>query len=181
MTGIRYQGWIMMITLIGFFIMPLADSIRGMGRPLYAGEESREEPITITSNKMDADRKAKLVIFRGDVVAQQKDFTIYSDELYVYYNEGEDVREIIAVGNVKITQPNRIATGERAVYERGEGKVTLTGNPQVRQGPDTVKGTKITVFLDEDKGLVEGTGEERVKAVIFPKKGSTTGTRGKGP
>lgn len=179
MTSIRYQSWIMTITLIGFFIVPMTGLIRGMAGPLYAGEETREEPITITSNKMDADRKSKLVIFRGNVVAQQKDFTLYSDELYVYYNEGEDVREIIAVGNVKMTQPDRLATGERAVYERVGRKVTLTGNPQVRQGPDTVKGTKIIVFLDEDKSLVEGAGEERVKAVIFPKKGSTTGTKGK--
>ncbi|MBI5287295.1 MAG: lipopolysaccharide transport periplasmic protein LptA, partial [Deltaproteobacteria bacterium] len=148
-----------------------------MGGSIYAADEKATDtpqPIIITSNTMEAIKKERLVIFKGKVVAQQKEFTVYSDELYVYYNEGEkeDIREIIAVGNVKMTQLDRVATGDRAVYYSGERRIVLTGNPQVQQGSDTVRGEKVIVFLDEDKSFVEGTEKNRVKAVIFPKKGS---------
>src|SRR3990170_4757040 len=57
---------------------------------------------------------------------------------------------------------------EKAVYNRETRLVVLTGNPQVEQDCDVVKGDRITIFLDEDKSLIEG-GDNRVKAVVYPK------------
>ncbi|MBI5892930.1 MAG: lipopolysaccharide transport periplasmic protein LptA [Deltaproteobacteria bacterium] len=158
-----------------FYLLPLAFSLL----PIFAIAEEKTkadeppQPINITSNRMDANKKEQIVIFTGNVVAVQKDMTIDSDELKVYYTEGDDVREIIAIGNVKITQPNRVATGEKAVYTKADSKVVLTGNPQAQQGNDTVKGDRITVFLNDNKSIVESDGTSRVKAVIFPKKGQS--------
>lgn len=127
-------------------------------------------PITITSNRMDANKNDRIVTFTGNVVAEQKDITLYSDIMHVYYTEGEDVKEIVAVGNVKTTQPDRTATSEKAVYYKSDGRIVLTGNAQAQQGSDTVKGDKITIFLNDNKSIVESEGTGRVKAVIFPKK-----------
>ena len=127
------------------------------------------QPITITSNTMEARKKENVVIFKGDVVAQQKEYTLYSKELSVYYADGKEIKEMVATGSVKIVQLNKVATGEKAVYNRETRLVVLTGNPQVEQDCDVVKGDKITIFLDEDKSLVEGGDTNRVKAVVYPK------------
>lgn len=127
------------------------------------------KPITITSDNMEAVKKESLVIFRGNVIAEQKDYILYSKEMYVYYVDSKEIREIVAIGDVKIIQTNKIATGEKAVYTRETRTLVLTGNPQVEQDCDIVKGEKITIFLDEDKSLVEGGSDNRVKAVVSPK------------
>ncbi|OGP63911.1 MAG: hypothetical protein A3K22_03070 [Deltaproteobacteria bacterium RBG_16_42_7] len=103
------------------------------------------------------------------MVAQQKEYTLYSKELSVYYADGKEIKEMVATGSVKIVQLNKVATGEKAVYHRETRMVVLTGNPQVEQDCDVVKGDKITIFLDEDKSLVEGGDTNRVKAVVYPK------------
>ncbi|MBI5327313.1 MAG: lipopolysaccharide transport periplasmic protein LptA [Deltaproteobacteria bacterium] len=131
------------------------------------------QPITITSNNMEARKKDNLVIFKGDVAVQQKDYILYSNELHIYYAEAQEIKEMIAMGNVKMVQLNKVATGEKAVYNRETRVVVITGNPQVEQDCDVVKGDKITIFLDEDKSLIEGGGNNRVMAVVHPKNEKT--------
>lgn len=144
--------------------------------PSSALSATESQPITITSNNMEARKKENLVIFKGDVKAEQKDYTLYSKELYVYYADGQEIKEMIATGNVRIVQLNKVATGEKAVYTRENRTVVLTGNPQAEQDCDIVKGDKITIYLDEDKSLVEGGANNRVKAVVHPKD-EKTGTK----
>lgn len=140
--------------------------------PSSALSATESQPITITSNNMEARKKENLVIFKGDVKAEQKDYTLYSKELYVYYADGKEIKEMIATGDVRIVQLNKTATGEKAVYTRENRAVVLTGNPQVEQDCDVVKGDKITIYLDDNKSLVEG----RVRAVVNPKD-EKTGTK----
>jgi len=106
-------------------------------------------------------------------VAKQGDVTIHADQARVYYekkDEGHDVREIVATGNVKIYQGDRLATSQKAVFNNWEQKITLTGQPKVWQGKDMVSGEKIIVLLEEDKSLVESGAEHRVEVVLYPKK-----------
>lgn len=158
------------LSIFGFLLFAVHCSLFTV--PCFAQDKigiDRNQPITITSNSMEARKKANLVIFKGDVVAEQKDYTLYSKELYVYYAEGKEIKEMIATGDVRIVQLNKVATGEKAVYNRENRTVVLTGNPQVEQDCDIVKGERITIFLDEDKSLVEGGRDNRVKAVVNPK------------
>ncbi|MCK5308441.1 MAG: hypothetical protein KAJ73_07520, partial [Zetaproteobacteria bacterium] len=86
------------------------------------GEGGGEDESTrITADRMDAVRGDNMVIFSGNVVVSQRDFTLHSNKLTVYYTPGGgEVREIVAVGGVRIVQPEREATSEKAVYRRGE-------------------------------------------------------------
>ncbi|RME40304.1 MAG: lipopolysaccharide transport periplasmic protein LptA, partial [Deltaproteobacteria bacterium] len=101
------------------------------------------------------------------VVARQDTLTIHCGRLTVLYGEGRQVRRIVAEQDVRILQGNRVATGERAVYDRSAGRIVLTGQPQVNQGDDFVSGEKITVDLDSRRSLVEG-GKEKVRALFHP-------------
>ncbi|MEK7841181.1 MAG: LptA/OstA family protein, partial [Deltaproteobacteria bacterium] len=85
--------------------------------PSSASQSPESQPMTITSNNMEARKKENLVIFKGDVKAEQKDYTLYAKELYVYYVDKE-IKETIAIGDVRIVKLNMVATGEKAVHTR---------------------------------------------------------------
>lgn len=134
-----------------------------------AGEESRQ-PINITSNSLEAETKANKVVFKGNVVARQKDMTITSDELTATYGDnGKELKEVLAAGNVRITQQDMIAVADNALFMNTDRKIILTGNPKVWQGKDVVSGDKIIYFIDEKRTIVEA-GQKRVQATIHPGK-----------
>ena len=138
--------------------------------PAKPASKSRSNlPITIKFNELSTDNKGKTAIFKGKVVAKQGDITIYADTLNVNYgDENNDVEKIESNGNVRIVQGNRIGTSAHAVYDSKLGKITLTGNPKVMQGADTISGKIITIFIDEEKSAVSGDGDSRVITIIHP-------------
>jgi lipopolysaccharide export system protein LptA len=142
-----------------------------------------KEPIEIVSDRMDAFNEKKMVIFSGNAVATQGDKEIKSDRLILYYKketgkkdktgvkaiEGTgDLEKIEAKGNVIVTQKARVATGDEAVYFQNSGQIIMTGNPTLRDGKNLIKGNKVIVFVNEDRGVVESDTKKRVKAVIYP-------------
>jgi len=168
-TSHKSQVWCLVSVFLLLTVSSFAGEKKVAAPPSSASPSPESQPITITSNNMEARKKENLVIFKGDVKAEQKDYTLYAKELYVYYVDGKEIKEMIAIGNVRIVQLDKVATGEKAVYTRENRTVVLTGNPQAKQDCDVVKGDKITIFLDEDKSLVEGGANNRVKAVVHPK------------
>ncbi|RII30688.1 MAG: lipopolysaccharide transport periplasmic protein LptA [Geobacter sp.] len=127
------------------------------------------QPISIKSNEMSADNKGKTAVFSGNVVAKQGDITIYADKLTISYAEGKkDVEKIEADGNVRIVHENRLGTAAHAVYDSRLGRITLTGNPKVMQGDDTISANIITYIIDEDKSVASGQGSpnKRVEVII---------------
>ena len=91
-----------------------------------------------------------------------------SDTLTATYNpEMKRLTEVVAEGNLEMTQGNRIATGTKAIFNSDDNSIVLTGNPVIRQGNSQVSGSRIILFINEERGVVEG-GSQRVKAVIFP-------------
>lgn len=136
-------------------------------------KDRSSSPITVKSDQLQAYNDSKLAVFTGRVVAHQDDVTIYADRLEVYYGESSDeVDKIIAIGNVRILQTNRIGTGGHALYESKLGKITLTVNPRVTQDQDTVTGKEIIYYLDDQRSEVHSGEHTRVEAVIHPKSGS---------
>ena len=88
-----------------------------------------------------------------------------SDTLTVTYGKDfHEVKQMLAEGNVRMSQGARWATGDHAVLDQARHTVILTGSPVVHDGEDQVTGSKITVHLDTGKSEVEGA-----RAVFFPK------------
>jgi lipopolysaccharide export system protein LptA len=137
------------------------------GTPLLGGGE----PIEITSDRLDADDKARIMMFIGNAVARQGDATIYADRLTVRYAEKDgDVDRVVAEGNVRIVQGERVATSERADFFRDQERILLTGSPQVAEKGSVVKGDQITLFMKERRAVVQASKSSRVNAVFQPKK-----------
>jgi len=138
------------------------------------------ESIEISSDdSFEIDNKRHVVTFIGNVEAVRDDMNIKCQKIELFYenlsgnndpDEGQvKILEIIAAGNVRISRPDGgIATAEKAVYDQKDEKVVLTGNPAVKQGTDFVEGSKITLFLKEERIVMEGSGENKAKAVLIP-------------
>jgi lipopolysaccharide export system protein LptA len=118
---------------------------------------------------MEANTNENRVVFRGNVTAVE-DFTLCSDVLNILYDSNRDVSQIEASGNVRIFQDEKKSTAAKAVYDRKERRIVLTGDPQVTQCSDVIKGDRITVYLDDNNAVVESGAGKRVKAVIMPEK-----------
>jgi lipopolysaccharide export system protein LptA len=80
------------------------------------------------------------------------------------------IDKIVAKGDVRVTRTGGgLATAEEATYYWDDERVVLTGKPVVKQGDDFVEGSVVTLFLKENRSLVEGSGDTRVRAVISPR------------
>ncbi|MDT8317202.1 MAG: LptA/OstA family protein [bacterium] len=121
-------------------------------------------PIKITSDRLVANKKAGLVTFKGSVVARHKDGNIISDSLKVYYDGKDAVEKIVASGNVKINQQDRVGVCETAIFYPDEQKIVMSGEPRVWKDGDVVTGQVITIFGGSDRMDVEGA-----SIVISPK------------
>jgi len=134
------------------------------------GAFSKQNPIFITSDSMEADRQKNTIIYKGSVVAVQADMTLRSDKLTTYFDPDlKQITEIIAEGKiVHVTQGDRVTTGTKGVYDGAAQTITMTGNAVARQGNSEVSGERIIFFINEDRAIAESGKNQRVKATIFP-------------
>ena len=106
-------------------------------------EFNKKDPIYITADWMEVDQNKNTITYKGRVVTVQAEMTMRSETLTAYYDpEMKQMKQIIAEGKVNATQGNRVATGEKAVFDDKTKTVTLTGNPVMRQGNSQVSGTR---------------------------------------
>ena len=151
-----------------------------------AGLGNKQDPILITSDRMEMDRQKNILIYLGRVVTIQGEMTMRSDKLTTYFDPDlQQIKEAIAEGKlVQVTQGDRVATGTKAVFDGVTQTVTMTGNPIMRQGNSQVSGEKIIYFMTEDRMIVESGKNQRVEGTIFPeelqqKKGDNEPTKTK--
>ena len=132
-------------------------------------EFNKKDPIYITADWMEVDQNKNTITYKGRVVTSQADMTMRSETLTAYYDpEMKQMKQIVAEGKVNATQGNRVATGEKAVFDDKTKTVTLTGNPVMRQGNSQVSGTRVIYYMEQDRAVAESDGKVRVKATIFP-------------
>lgn len=151
-----------------------------------------DKPMEITSNRMEVIKDKQLVVFSGNAKIKQGKSLLKSDKLFLYFttesdkknkigkieiqNSG-DLERIEAKGNVYLYHETRIATGNEAIYYRDSNKVVMTGNATLKDGQNYIKGDSVIVFLDENRGTVEGSPLKPVKAIIYPNDIKKMGTK----
>jgi lipopolysaccharide export system protein LptA len=135
------------------------------------GDPGDTQPVTVDADKMERFGKESLVVFTGNVVARQNNSVHYADRMEVYLDEkGDKILRTVSTGTVKIiTRDCRTGTARRAEYYDLEQRVVLSGNARVWQDENVVSGDTITIFLAQDRSVVQGGQQERVKAVFFPR------------
>ena len=175
--GKRIALLLIAFSLFLFFVSVEAQEKKGTGK----GEEKRfktdqgfgftasHAPIDITSDTVEADQRQNTVTFKGNVVAKQEDTTLYANTLVIHYDSNtKKLKEIRAIGNVKLVQLDRRATSQKATFQQDENKVVLDGKAVVREGENVIRGERIIFYVDEERSIVEGEKGSRVNTRITP-------------
>jgi lipopolysaccharide export system protein LptA len=138
--------------------------------------------IVITSQSLVFKNQENTAVFDGKVVMTKLNFTMHADHMIVYFvgnqedgaknpkNEPSAARStgpelptlgnravslIEAMGNVVMEQSGKKAKSKKAVYSQRDEKLVLTGEPQVWESGYHVTGARMTMFLKEDRSIVE--------------------------
>jgi lipopolysaccharide export system protein LptA len=144
-------------------------------------------PTTITSNKMTVRNSENQAIFEGNVILTRGPLTVNSERMIVFFHgqataeskpsaagepknnaagtsaSGRSLERVEAIGHVKIKQENSHATCQKAVYFSVDDKIILTGEPVAWEKGTRVSGKQITIYLAEERSVVEGDTHVRIE------------------
>ncbi len=113
----------------------------------------------ITSKQLRMDTEKKIAYFDGDVVVLDPQFLLRSNRLIVYLNRsGSGMERAEAYDDVVIVQEQekRKAHCQKAVYTPADGRIVLTGTPDIESSNGITRGDVITIFRTNNLVLVEG-------------------------
>jgi lipopolysaccharide export system protein LptA len=184
------------IIVAGLFVAAISGaSLNAQQQPggppnaLQGFSQNRGKPINIHSATLEVRDKAKVATFSGDVHLVQGDTTLRSKTLVVFYEDdpgksaapaqsgqqsGQQIKRVEAKGGVIVVQKDQTATGDSGVFDMHANTVMLLGNVVISQGPNVVKGDRLTVDLTTGVSRVEcdrSPGQCRVQALIQPGSG----------
>jgi len=169
--------FVLLTTFLLFFISGEAQDKKGTGKGVEKktmagggfGFTASRDPIDIISDSVEANQKESIVTFQGNVVAQQGDTTLYANTLVILYDPNtKKLKEMRAIGNVKVVQLERRATSQKATFQQDENKVVFDGDAVVREGDNVVRGERVIFYVDEERSVVEGGKGSRVTTHITP-------------
>ena len=131
-------------------------------------------PVDILANEMEILDKDKKAVFRGAVDATKGTTNIKSDTLTVTYADVKqpdgttktDATDIDAEGNVTITTPKEVITGDWAKYDPQTEKLTVGGKVKLVQGTTVLQGNQLVADLKTNRTQMTGG---RVKGSFLPK------------
>jgi lipopolysaccharide export system protein LptA len=158
------------------------NDVRGEPKPKIGID--RAGPIEIVSDRLEAYNEKRMIVFSGNAVATQGALTIRSDRLTLYYKDQQkpasrsnaepgntgSLERVEGKGHVIITEGERVVTGDEAIFDQDSQKITMTGSAIMREGTNIIRGDRIIVFLNENRGVVESAENKRVTATIYPGK-----------
>lgn len=139
-------------------------------------ESDYGQPIHVSSLSQHAKMKKNTVVFMKEVLLTQGSIKITGDKLTVIRGTLPNHEIIIADGQLATfyqTQEDGKpfdAQANTIHYDVAQGKITLTGDAQVKQLDSQINGSKITYFLNKKELIVDtAKGENgRVNTVFLP-------------
>ena len=116
----------------------------------------------ITAERTDYDRKEGVILFDRNVYVDDEQYQLHADRLFLFLDGTNDLKRLVALGNVAITNEEKNATCSRAVYVKKSSKIVMYGEEGIPaslyQGGtkgSTVKGERITFWLNSEQVEIE--------------------------
>ena len=172
------------ITSAAIILAALALAAPAAGQAKPVNRAGGRGPISITSDRLEADDSAGVIQFIGAVVARQGSLTLTCNRMKVFYTApppgrpeaassplasgGREIDRVEGFGQVKMVDGPNVAVGDHALYlaHNRPRRLILTGDARVWQGRDSLAGHRITYFLDERRSVAESAPRPRVKNAV---------------
>ena len=121
--------------------------------------------VRITSQRTDYDRKEGVIMFDREVFVDDPEYKMHADQLYVFLDGTNDLRRIVALGNVAITNEMRSGVCAKASFTKALNRIVMYGDgtnvlARLRDAgkkKTEVCGRKITFWIDSEQVEVEGS------------------------
>ncbi len=139
-----------------------------------APEATAIRNVKITSERTTYDRKEGVILFDQNVFVNDPEYQMYADQLYVFLDGTNELKRIVAMGNVALTNElvtagkKELRAGQcaKATYSKASSKLVMYGDENrvarletVGKDTGSVTGKKITFWLDSEQVEVEGRPE----------------------
>ena len=116
----------------------------------------------ITAERTDYDRKEGVILFDRNVYVDDEQYQLHADRLFLFLDGTNDLKRLVALGNVAITNEEKNASCSRAVYVKKSSKIVMYGEAgepaRLYQGGSkgsTVRGERITFWLNSEQVEIE--------------------------
>lgn len=144
------------------------DGKKGVKLPLGGkGGKAAEGPRTvrITSQRTDYDRKEGVIMFDREVFVDDPEYKMHADQVYVFLDGTNDLRRIVALGNVSITNELRSGFCAKATYTKALSRIVMYGDgtnvvawlKDAGKNKSEVRGRRITFWIDSEQVEIEGS------------------------
>jgi lipopolysaccharide transport protein LptA len=125
-------------------------------------EKKPQRDAVITAERTDYDRKEGVALFDRNVYVNDEQYQMHADRLFLFLDGTNDLKRLVAIGNVAITNENKRAYCARATFNKKLGRIVMYSSDEItaelreegKKGSD-VKGEKITFWLDSEQVEVE--------------------------
>lgn len=140
-----------------------------------AGRRFRN-PVEITADKLEILGKRQEAVWSGNVKAKRGTTDISCDRLVAHYTPDQEISRIECLGKVEVLDGDRWAKGERADFDNVSGRLVVTGNPEAKQGPNHMRGKKVTFHVGRDTLEVEDavttfeSSDKRIPSLPIPRR-----------
>jgi lipopolysaccharide transport protein LptA len=144
------------LSLLLFAVLLLA-SVPARAQTDDAGNETPPPPgsTVITSDELHSDQANHQSVFTGNVIAVGTNFHLTCQEMTVFFTNDNKVDQIVAIGDVVITQPERVTHCGHAVYTRSADTFVLTDQPRILDNGNQASGTQITINRTTQKMTID--------------------------
>ena len=110
----------------------------------------------ITADKMEYNYKEAVAVLTDNVVVDDARFNLTSDRLFVFLEGTNTLSQLVVLGRVSVSNENRRASCDKAVYTKADGRLVMVGNAKLKNidkdGKESVvSGDKITIWVDDQR------------------------------
>lgn len=122
--------------------------------------------VTVTSDRSTYLRKEGVLVFDGNVFVDDIEFKMHADEVTLFLGGTNELKRIVAIGNVAVTNELRSGTCAKATYNKALSRVVLYGDEEKGitaklndngKRKSQVEGRKITFWIDTEQVEVDGS------------------------
>lgn len=168
------------ILVIALFLFCSASSQAQLFSSKRAKKRDKTIPTIIKSDSMDFDISKNVAVFSGNVQVDDAEMKIFCHKMIINFEgnaknseDNKTIKDIICLKNVVILRKLNDVEGKdgeqkalagKAVYDVKAGKITLTENPELRRGDDSVKGEVIMFWTDSERLSVKNSGEVQIRS-----------------
>lgn len=117
----------------------------------------------LRSMRADYDHQNGVAMFDGDVVLRgtegKNEYVLKTDQAFAFISSTNELKRVVALGNVRVKSGQRVGRCDRAVYTKGDSKIVMYGEENGRsamladisKNRSRVEGSRITFWINNEQ------------------------------